>query len=354
MKIALIGRYGEGDIIPGPERVSRELYISLKGKNCDVTFIEYFFNGYSDYSFLNKIFGSKIKKDNGVLRLGIIPLILKLLKEQFDIIHIVNSQRFILIIFLFKNILKGKIISTVHGFYQYELPEKKRKRQFLDLLVEKKIIHNSDLLIFPSNLLLTLFKNHYEIPKDKNRIIFNGIGSGFFFNKKYFNRNNKLNCIYYNTFGKGLNKFLLSMPEEIKSQIKISVLGRKNKYDTQNKDIEIVFSDAMNQKSLIKFLEDKHFIVKSEFESFSILTAECMAAGVIPIVSEDTGIKEIISNGVNGFIYKDNKSLPVLLKEIFGDRYNLPKISENASKIYDELKWDKISSQYITVYKLLL
>ncbi len=30
MKIALIGRYGEGDILSGPERVARELYQQLK------------------------------------------------------------------------------------------------------------------------------------------------------------------------------------------------------------------------------------------------------------------------------------------------------------------------------------
>jgi hypothetical protein len=39
MKIALIGRYGEGDIIPGPERVARELYRQLKKQNFDVTFL---------------------------------------------------------------------------------------------------------------------------------------------------------------------------------------------------------------------------------------------------------------------------------------------------------------------------
>ena len=38
MKIALVGRYGEGDILTGPERVARELYLQLKKKNIDVTF----------------------------------------------------------------------------------------------------------------------------------------------------------------------------------------------------------------------------------------------------------------------------------------------------------------------------
>jgi|SRR5690554_2823835 len=351
MKIALIGRYGEGDIVPGPERVARELFRSLKEKNVDVTFIEYFFSGYSDYTFLNKIFGSK-KNPNGTLRLGIIPLIIKLFRDDFDIIHFVNSQRFFLIILFLNSFFKTKIISTLHGLHSDEIKKIKIKRAYIDRLVEKKIIQNSDILIFPSNLLLDVFIKNYKIEKNRCRVIYNGVSQGFIFNKKDF-RKEKLNFIYFNSFGKGLDKLLTSIPEELITRVRIYALGNNYLNIQQNKFV-IIFEGHLNHNSLNHFLADKHFIIKTEYESFSILTAESMAAGVIPIVSANTGIKEIITNGANGFIYNDNESLSFLLKEIFDNKYNLQEISENASKIYDELNWNKISGKYLSVYKSLL
>ena len=60
MKIALIGRYGDGEIVAGPERVAREIYYEFKQKNINADFLEYFFTGYTDYSVIKKIVGKKI------------------------------------------------------------------------------------------------------------------------------------------------------------------------------------------------------------------------------------------------------------------------------------------------------
>ena len=177
MKIALIGRYGEGDIIPGPERVARELYQQFKKNNIDVTFIEYFFTGYSDYSFLKKIFGKKKVEDN-VLRLGILQIIFKLLIEQYDVIHFINAQRFQIIIFILKQFLKAKFISSFHGLYINETKLINVKKSFLDLWIEKISVSKSDILIFPSKLLSNLFKKEYKLTQ-KYHIVPNGIDEDF-------------------------------------------------------------------------------------------------------------------------------------------------------------------------------
>ena len=111
----------------------------------------------------------------------------------------------------------------------------------------------------------------------------------------------------------------------------------------------------MSQDSLSEFLSDKHFVIKSnEFDSFSIFTAECMAMGVIPIISENTGIKELIDNNVNGFVLKQKENISLQLKNIFENKFDLDKISLNTSKIYEKLNWEKISEQYISLYKSVL
>ncbi len=363
MKIALIGRYGEGDILPGPERVARELYQQLKKKNIDVTFIEYFFTDYIDYSILNKIFGKK-ENDDSVLRLGIIPLIIKLLKEQFDIIHFVNSQRFSLVVFFLKPFLKAKFISTFHGLNKTEVKNSKSKRSFLDVWVEKISIKKSAILIFPSKLLFNLFKKNYNFPEDKCKIIYNGISEVFQKNKNQTlslisRRQGEVktyNFFYYNSFGKGLKEILAAIPEKVDFQLRIFVIGMKEKLENVNKNIEINFVHPMSKNSLLEFLSDKHFQIKSlAFDSFSIFTAECMTMGIIPIVSENTGIKELIENYINGFIYSDSKeSLSSLLKEIFEGKFNLNEISLNASKIYGKLNWENVSEQYIQLYKSVI
>lgn len=356
MKVALIGRYGEGEILPGPERVARELYLQLKQNNINVTFIEYFFSGYGDYSLFKKIFGKKINHNN-VLRLGIVPMTVKLIREQPDIIHFVNIQRFSLLIFFLKPFLKAKFISTLHGLNKTEVKESGLKRTFLDIWVEKKSISKSDALIFPSKYLFDLFNVNYSLPENKCSVIHNGISEVFAKNKIKFRDKEVYNFVYYNSFGKGLKELLNELHVVFKLPVRIFVIGNSEKVENLNSNIEIYFVPPMSQTSLLQFLSDKHFIIKSSvfgFDAFPTITIECMAMGIIPVVSESTGIKEIIENKNNGFIYREGNELSKLLKEIFDGKFNLNEISMNASRIYEKLNWDNVSEKYNTLYKSVL
>ncbi|HSP87360.1 MAG TPA: glycosyltransferase family 4 protein [Ignavibacteriaceae bacterium] len=356
MKIALIGRYGEGEILPGPERVARELYLNLRKKNSNIFFIEYFFSGYKDYFFINKIFGKKLREEN-IFRLGIIPIIITLLKEQFDIIHFVNSQRVFLVIFFLKPFLKAKYISTIHGLAKAEVKNSNIKRAFLDLRVEEKLLNKSNLIVFPSKYLFDLFTSNYTFNENKCRVIHNGISEVFVKNKIRFEKKEIYNFVYFNSFNKGLNE-LLNKLSQLKLPIKIFIIGKEERIENQNKNIEINFIQPMEQSSLLKFLSDKHFIIKSEvkdLDAFSTIAIECMSMGIIPIVSENTGVKEIIENKINGFVYHDSEeNLSTILENIYEDKFNLKQISENTSKIYEKLNWEKVSDEYLQQYKTLV
>jgi len=174
MKIALIGRFGEGDIIPGPERVARELFAELREINLEVVFIEYFFKGYSSTSLVKRIFGhTSLNHDNSIKRLGIFPLLLSLITKQYDVIHLVNLQRFFLFIFLAKPFVKSRFVASLHSLLKLELKSTNLfiSRNFIDLYVEKLIIKKCRLLIFPSSNLLNLFSENFKIPEKKWRII---------------------------------------------------------------------------------------------------------------------------------------------------------------------------------------
>ena len=352
MKIALIGRYGEGDIIPGPERVARELYQQFKKNNIDVTFIEYFFTSYSDYSFLKKIFGKK-KKGNNVLRLGILPLIFRLLKERYDVIHFINTQRFQIIIFSLKQFLKAKFVSSFHGFCKNETKLISVKRSFLDLWIEKLSVTKSDILIFPSKLLLNLFEKEYEI-NQKHAMVPNGVEEDFIREQIVPDFSKEYKFVYYNSFDVGLEELLNEFSSN--PNFRLFVIGKGREIENKN-NVDITFINPMDKGSLFNFLSDKQFVIKSSaFDSFSIFVAECMCSGVIPIVSENIGIKDFIENGMNGFVY--DSSVPNNLNEIFNDiqtgKYDLNTISANAKKIYEQLNWGKISKQYLSIYKSVL
>ena len=358
MKIALIGRYEEGEIVAGPERVARELFSELRRKNFQVVFIEYFFSGYKNSSVYKKIFGKEFLNGHSIVRLGILPLLLFIIKEKFKIIHIVNLQRFILFIFLIKPFIKSNFIATLHGFSKYEIPKRNywTKRYCIDLWVEKLIVKTCRLLIFPSKLLYEIFNNHYIITDGKYRIIPNGVSE--IFNRQPINFppiKNSIKLVFYNGFNKSLNKEpveLLLLLNEVKINIELYIVGEKFEFNT-NKKIELNFVGLKAPKELIDFLSDKHFVIKSKaIDTFSIFIAECMCLGLIPIINENVGIRDFIKENENGFIYdsRSPSNLSNLLNEIYNDKYNLNLISAGARRIYDILNWERITEQYIAIY----
>lgn len=362
MKIALVGRYGEGEILSGPERIARELHSTFKNENIHVIFIEYFFSGYTGSSLYKKLFGKEYHYDNSMIRLGLIPLITFLRQSKFDIIHIINSQRFILIILLLNKFFTGKFVTTMHGFTKFELPENNYclQRYFIDEWVEKLLVKKSRLLIFPSTLLSNTFKQYYKISTFSCKVIPNGISRIFIEQERVFPCiNNSLKIIFYNGFNDSINRGLdklLELLKNLKCEIELYVIGNKLELNHQN-NINMSFSGLMSQKQLIKFISDKHFIMKSyTVDSFSILIAECMALGLIPIVNENTGIKDIIKHGENGFIYNSASSidLAILMNEISQGNYDLTLISFNAKETSKTLSWGKITQEYISAYKSIL
>jgi glycosyltransferase involved in cell wall biosynthesis len=362
MRIALIGRFEEGEIVAGPERVTRELFAELKRKNFQTIFIEYFFSGYKNSSIFKKLFGKEALNNNSIIRLGIFPLISFLIKEKYEIIHIVNLQRFILFLFLVRPFIKSHYIATLHGFLKYEIPSKNylMKRYFLDLWVEKLVVKKCELLIFPSKLLFETFNKRNKISEGRYRIIPNGVSEIFKFqNTNFPSIENSLRIVFYNGSGDEINKGLDELSvllKKAKCKIELFVLGRKGEVVSSD-NTEIIYRGLKSHQEMIGFLKDKHFVIKSGvFDTFSIFVAECMSLGLVPIVNQNVGINEFIRHNVNGFIFNHSSStdLPDLLNEIFGGKYDLKLISANAKKIYEVVNWNRISERYYESFERLI
>jgi len=364
MKICLIGRYNTSEKLNGPEKFAKRLLSNLIKKNSDVIFIEYFFKDYVKGNLFKRIFGhSKISSALPVYQLGIFQIFKTIFLTKPDIIHIVTMEYFVLTILLIKPFLNSKIVITTHGLIRHERSIAKNKgvfsRYFIATSFERLLFMLVDEQVFVSNILLDLSQKYYGNIVKKTKIIRNGIDEIFYRRKVIRQFGNKIKIVFYlgdpYSIDRGLTFLLNSFKKMGIEKFEIYLIGEKiNFQEPWNK--VFISVPVMKTKKLVEFLSDKNLIFKSNtFDSFPIFVIECMSLGLIPIVSDATGSKEIIINHQNGFIYnsKDQKSLINLLNELHNNKYNLEEISIEASKIYQNYNWDKITEEYNIEYKKL-
>lgn len=95
----------------------------------------------------------------------------------------------------------------------------------------------------------------------------------------------------------------------------------------------------------------------ARFDMFGLNVQEAMACGSCPVVSTGAGAREIIIDGLNGFVVDthDRKHFAELLLKLFTDAKLVKKVSENAAfTIKEHYAWDKVVDKYINLYKKLI
>ncbi|MBM4176041.1 MAG: glycosyltransferase [Ignavibacteria bacterium] len=362
MKIVLLGRLHEGKIDFGPQKVAQQLYKNLLINNMNVEFVEYFFKIYNNSTCFKRFLGYEKSPDN-IKRLGIIRLFIYLLRTQPDIIHIITLERFILSIFLYKFLLKGKFVVTFHSVLKYELPRRKIKTsnfgRFKDYLMEYLAIKFSDSLIFLSNPHLSLAGEFYKFSNNKVNIVPNGIKVLRIQKIKHFDFSDGINVVFYNgtnEFDRGLEQLLLVF-DKVKIPVNIYVLGIMKNIVERKKFVKTNYVEIIPHDILPEFLAKIHFVIKANvIETFSLFVGECMTMGLIPIISDKVGISEYLVNGVNGFVYNNEniEDVKTILENIYNGQYDIQTISQNAQSIVDELNWNKVAQKYLEVYKLVI
>lgn len=86
------------------------------------------------------------------------------------------------------------------------------------------------------------------------------------------------------------------------------------------------------------------FVLPSKREAMPIALIEAMALGKVVIASHTDGANEVIDNGKNGFIFKDENDLKEKI-EFFLDNKNkksIEKIQRAAKKSSEQFKWSKL------------
>ena len=142
--------------------------------------------------------------------------------------------------------------------------------------------------------------------------------------------------------------------EEVETEANIKALIKKYKMEK----MVTMIGHVSHDKLLPAYYRNSSiFVLASRYEPFGLTTLEATACGVAPIVSSVAGSKEIVVDGLNGFIVDthERKSLAQIIQRILTDTRLRKKVADNAAfTIKEHYSWDKIVEKFILLYKNLL
>jgi len=146
--------------------------------------------------------------------------------------------------------------------------------------------------------------------------------------------------------------------------IKLYVIGEdmegitdtlKKKAEHLKVDKNVSFLGRVSDKKRIEMLgECEFFFSSSDYESFGISLLESMASGIPVIASDIKAYRNLVKDGVNGFLLDFSKSEKVakLILEIRNK--DLSKITNNARKSSSEYDWEHAIKKIIKIYESCL
>ncbi len=94
------------------------------------------------------------------------------------------------------------------------------------------------------------------------------------------------------------------------------------------------------------------FVFPSAIETFGLVVAEAMAAGLPVVSSRVGGVPELIESGVNGYIFEpnDDKRMTAYVKELLDDPAKRARIGEAARQSVQNLTWPNIMDELVQTY----
>lgn len=361
LKIIFVGRYNSGEVLTGPEKVAKRIYSELQDET-DSVFIEYFFDG-SKYSIWQKLFGKEKtigSQNQRIFRIGIVSMFFFAVRFRPYLVHIFSFERFSVIFIMLKIFLRYKISYTINGTVAFENSNFQKNislgLSIKDRIAEWFLMKFSDKLFFLSEHSINITRKYYNVVNEKLILITNGVDKIFnqvFINREYKEKSilNVLLVADLTRAEKGLDFFLKAI-QPIKNDFVFNIIGENLITGDQ-----IKYNSKMPTDEFAKFLLNQDiFISSSFFDTFPITSLEAMAAGVIPILTKETGVSRFIVNGENGFVYSygDDDSLRKYLIKLKNDSQLRHKLMQNAAKIFNKFQWEDISKKYLEIFYRML
>lgn len=266
-----------------------------------------------------------------------------------------------------------------------EIPLQKLKpmyRYHVRIAIEQQIMNKADAIVVICETSRIQVLQYYIVNFEKVKVIYPGIETDVFnpqknsYDKQVDLKPNAILAVARPVPAKGIDRIIDALAL-LRNKVSFNLYIGGDTTE-ENKSPEEMQSTELIQKLIKKYKMEKNvnfigrvphdtilpayyraasvFILASRYEPFGLTTLEAMASGTAPIVSSVAGSKEIIVDGLNGFIVDthDRKTLASYIQKLLEDKKLNKKIAENAAfTIQEHYSWDKIVEKFITLYTSL-
>ena len=246
--------------------------------------------------------------------------------------------------------------------YYYQEPKTLKERFFTYLI--KGILNGADKIIFTSNFLKEIYREHFNVEEEKITIIKNPFpevrnseyqSSGFSYQILYAGRIIKLKNLetllysFATAIKKTKKPFILKIigegPEKNNLELKIKALGLEP---------DVVIKKSIPHQELLKEIEKSYFcILPSLSEVSPNFALECIKLKKPILLTKETGIYEDFKDHLIFINPEDEKEIEDKILYLL-DEDNYRNYLQKIKSINIDYSWDEVVKKHILLFKELL
>jgi glycosyltransferase involved in cell wall biosynthesis len=282
--------------------------------------------------------------------------------REHDLIHL-NPFNFseLLLLFIAK-IERKKCIATMHSNINFHSLTYTVGLEITRLI----IVYNLNLFLTDRIVFLTSthYENYRKYSLSKNCfrkkavIIPNAIESHRILDHKK-TPNGRLSCIFVGRFEKRKGIYdVLTLAEQLQSEdIEFLLVGYGSLENPENISKNILMVGRVPNKDLFDYYDRCQILFfPSHTEAFGITILEAMARGLVLLISDLPGIREIVKEGRNGYLFPPGniEKMRELFLYLIHNPMEIERISRNNLADAHRFSVEKQAEKYLDVYRSLL